>query len=188
MKNSTTDDLLDMMSEDTENSNLDESSMGRVAKLANQQRDLEAEINQITEKLVEKQKELEQISENEIPDLFDELGLSEIKLADGRKVTVERGFAASITEKTRPEAHGWLRANGHEALIKHSLSVNLKKGEEKEHKKILDVLNKLNLNYRDKEAVHPQTLKAFVREQMERKVNIPQNAFNVYPIRKTKIK
>ena len=42
-------------------------------------------------------------------------------------------------------------------------------------------------NYKLKEAVHPQTLKAFVREQVEKGSDIPVSLFNIFSGFKAKI-
>ena len=42
-------------------------------------------------------------------------------------------------------------------------------------------------NFKLKEAVHPQTLKAFVREQVETGKELPFDLFGVYIANKTKI-
>jgi len=160
----------------------------RLSKLVNQMADKADEIDEMGDKLKTLNEEYRALSGGQIPDLFDEMGLSQIKLTDGRSVEIKRTFAASITKEKQTGCFKWLRANGHESLITHELITKLKKGESKEQKKLIEVLAKLGLTYADKEKVHPQTLKAFVKEQIEKGGNFPQEQFSVFPIRETKVK
>ena len=43
-------------------------------------------------------------------------------------------------------------------------------------------------NYSTKEAIHPQTLNAFVREQLEAGINLPPELFSVHRVSKAVIK
>ena len=110
-----------------------------------------------------------------------------MRLESGEKITVKREYAASITAEKQGEAFRWLRENGHEGIIKHDLAVNLKKGEEQEFTRLIKVVDELGLTYTDKEFVHPQTLKSFVKEQISSGSNLPLETFSVFPVRKTKI-
>jgi len=183
-------DIIDMMSDDAKagkTSGVTEDNLGRLAKLAQIQISIEDAIERIEEDLKQRKAELIEVSEKQIPDLFDEMGLGEIKLDDGAKVKVDRSFASSISKKNQPEAFSWLRGNGHGSLIKHTLGISLNKGDDELAGKISAYVTNLGLTVTDKEAVHPSTLKAFVREQMEQGSDIPQDVFSVYPVAKTKI-
>lgn len=129
-----------------------------------------------------------EINEQIIPDLFDEIGLSQIKLEDGSKVEVSRDYATAITKDKALGCFAWLRDHGFESLIKHEVSVKIKKGEDEKYKKVLDALADLKLVYADTNSVHPSTLKAFVREQIEAGKDFPMELFSVFPVRKTKVK
>ena len=149
----------------------------------------EEEVEKAEAALEEKKKTLSYLSEVLVPDLFDQLKLSDLKLESGEKVEIKRGYAASISEANQEECYKWLKDNGHESIIKHVLAVNLKKGENKEYETIKEVLLKEGVSFADKEAVHDKTLKSFVNEQMTNGSgkDFPQKLFNVFPLRKTKI-
>jgi glutamyl/glutaminyl-tRNA synthetase len=121
-----------------------------------------------------------------IPDIFDELGMRSFTLSDGTKAWVDRSFAASISKKNEEAAFNWLSENGHDGIIKHDVVVKVK-GEEELHRQIIAGLKKLEADYEDKQYIHPQSLKAFVREQMEKGSDIPQDVFGVFPVRVAKI-
>jgi hypothetical protein len=166
-------------------------SLKKISALALHQLDLEKTIEDAMEELKELTAKLRQVSEVELPDAMSEVGMEEFKLKDGSKVTVVRTFTGSISGKNRDKAHEWLRANGHGSLIKHAVTVAFGKGQEKAAKSLVAVIEKKGLPFRDKEAVHPQTLQAFIREQMtavqEEGIKFPQDLFAVFPINKAKV-
>lgn len=190
MENETNFDLLNDMAEDAE---IVKREIPRTEKLK--------ELSTLCEKMLKHQERIEQISselnkETEeynkinqllIPDLFDELGLKKIALSDGKSVEVKLKYTANITEENSEQCFDWLRKNNHDAIIKHKIDIDLKKGEKKEYEELLKILLKLGVTYKDKNMVHPQTLYAFVREQIEGGKDFPKELFKVYPLRSTKI-
>lgn len=166
-------------------------SKENLGKLSNMVKNLLIYVENI-ERTEEVLKELcrnrDKIQMESIPDLFDELSMSKFVLDDGTGVEVKRGFVGSVTEETRLKAFKWLEKNGHDAIIKHDFTVKLKKGEKEQAKEIREDLELLDVPYSEKEHIHPQTLKAFINEQMENGADIPQDAFNIFPIRKAIIK
>ncbi len=148
----------------------------------------ESEIKGVEEALKILKEQARELSSNKIPDLFDEIGMSEIKLRNGEKVTIKRGFASTISQANKEEAFAWLHAKGHAAIIKHELTTTFKEGDADEKKALEAKLNELGLTYKDKDYVHHSTLKSFVKEQIENGSDIPQDAFGVFPTRETKIK
>ncbi len=163
-------------------------SLDKLTDLVTQLQLREETVDRMTKELSEEKERLRKVSMEDIPNLFDELSLSIIKLKDGQTVEVRRAFAASITQANWPAAKAWLESNGHGALISHDLNVKLKKGEEEQHAVIVEALSEAGLTYKEKQNVHPQTLKAFAREQMESGSDIPQDVFGIFPVRTTKVK
>jgi hypothetical protein len=184
-------DLASMMTNDAIETTQEvpkEEKLGELAKAVKKMMDLDQQLQKIQENFSRLNSEYENIQKNVIPDIFDEIGISDFTMADGTKVRVDRDYAASITEENKPRAFGWLKKQGHEDIIKHDVVVKLKKGEIDTYKELVNDLNLMGIDYNDKEYVHPQTLKAFVKEQMANGSNIPQEAFGIFPIRITKLK
>ena len=115
-------------------------------------------------------------------------GLSEFKLADGTKVTVQQFYSASIPKDKVDEAMQWLRDNGHGDLIKNTVSVAFGKGEDTLATDLKKYLGANGNSYEDKTGVHPQTLRAFAREQIEAGQNLPLDTLGIYIGLKTVIK
>ncbi len=175
-------------SKEAESGNLDSDKLERLSTLCNLLGDKNLEIEELEEKMKAIKKEADDISMNRIPDLFDEIQLSKIKLLDGRSVEVVQDYVASISNDRKDECHKWLRDNGHDGIIKHEITAKLKKGEEKEANAIMVDLSKRGVGFEAKEYVHHSTLKSFVKEMITGGEDFPLDQFGVIPIRKTKIK
>ena len=167
---------------------VDDQDLKQVSILANSQRELENKIKQQEEELRETKRQLKQVSEVDIPEALAESGLSEIKLTDGTKVSVQQFYSASIPKDKIDEALDWLRDNGHGDLIKNAISVDFGKGEDEQAAKLKQQLAKQGRSLTDKTGVHPQTLRAFAREQVEKGQNLPLDLLGIYIGQKTVIK
>lgn len=159
-----------------------------LAELIQQQRDLEALIIDIDFALAKKRADLAMLSEVKIPEIFQRLGLSELKLSDGAKVEVKPFYAANISEEKKPAAFEWLRLNNFDDMIKHEVKVTYGKGEDEVSRQLTEYLQRIGANYIDKESVHPSTLKAFVRQRVESGDELPVETFGVHIGYKTNIK
>ena len=76
-------------------------------------------------------------------------------------------------------------------MIKNVVSVQFRQGEDERAQEVIDVLKKEGLLPEQKESVHPSSLKAFVREQVESNTQVFAQAarelFSVYEGKRTKI-
>ena len=161
--------------------------VNRIADLCKKQIELEKEVDRLNELLAETQKKLSSIREHDLPETMAEAGVSELKLKDGAKVTVQPFVGAHITEAKKRDAHQWLDENGHGGLIKRELTFKFNR-EDTAWEKMMEQYSAMGwTNYKLKEAVHPQTLKAFVREQVEKGSDIPVSLFNIFSGFKAKI-
>lgn len=123
----------------------------------------------------------------DLPTLFDSAGVDNVTLADGTKVKVDTQYHPNVLVADKPKLFAWLRKNGNGSLIKTDYSIRFGKGEEAQAAKFEKLLGKERVTYTRKEDVHAQTLKAFVREAMEKKVKLPSYV-DPNPVRTTIIK
>lgn len=149
---------------------------------------IEGEIDALEKKLSAKKDEFKKLSEDEIPNLLEESGVSEIKTTDGTTVSIQRFYSARITEENRDECFRYLEQNGLGDIIKNTVSVNFAKGEDSNANELADDLENKGYMLNQKKWVEPMTLKAVVREQVEKGSDLPLDTFNVYVGRKTKFK
>lgn len=132
-----------------------------------------------------------ELSTKRIPDALEAASnglMKKIELSDGSSVEVVEDIQSSITKEKEGEAFAWLRTNGHGDLIKNQIKVDFGRGEDNMAGLIREKIDELGLSASEKQAVHPQTLKAFVREQINAGNEIPEDTFSVYRGRKTLIK
>ena len=99
-------ELLKQMLEDVKD--LPENRLEKIGAVATDISETEKEIADLKHKLKKKEEYITRLSEEVLPTLFSEVGLSELKLADGRKLSVSEYFRASIKVENRPLAHTWL--------------------------------------------------------------------------------
>tara|TARA_R100000951_G_scaffold115653_1_gene124444 strand:+ start:3007 stop:3531 length:525 start_codon:yes stop_codon:yes gene_type:complete len=159
-----------------------------VSELASYQLILEKKIKDKEQELSTLKDQHKQVSQTDLPEALAETGLSEIKLLDGSKISVNQFYNASIPKDKVEQAFTWLRDNGHEDLIKNTITCDFGRGEDGNAKVLKETLTGSGVSYTDKTAVHPQTLKAFVREQVESGQNLPLDLLGVYIGQKSVIK
>tara|TARA_R100000388_G_scaffold15547_1_gene12393 strand:- start:73 stop:618 length:546 start_codon:yes stop_codon:yes gene_type:complete len=128
------------------------------------------------------------LSENEIPNLMQQSGISSLKLTDGSSVEVKPFYAAKIPVSKTDEAFDWLSSNGYGDLIKNQVSLTFGKSEDNVANSIVEDLKSKGHNVSQKKKVEPMTLKAFVREQIQSGQKLPMDLFGVYVSNKTTIK
>jgi hypothetical protein len=169
-------------------STVKDDDLSKVASLVRQQLQLELAVLEIEEILKRTKRNLEEISGQLLPAALGEYGLSELTMADGSKLSVQTVVSASISKERQPDAHDWLRDHGHGDLIKNTVSVTFGRGQDDAAKDVVRVLQSNGLDPEQKEAVHPSTLKAFVKEQIEKGSEIPSEMFGIFIGQKTVIK
>ena len=150
-------------------------------------RDLEDQVKADEQALKNKQREVERISGEIIPTLLSEMGLSSIKLADGSAVDVKPYYAASISIKNREAAYNWLRENGLGDIIKNEVSVSFGKNEDNKAAHYANLAKSQGFEPTQKLKVEPMTLKALVRERIEKGLDMPMDTFNVFVGNRTKL-
>lgn len=138
----------------------------------------------VIEGLLEESKKLEaaniELSEKQIPEKMQQLGLEDFTLKNGDKVALQPVFGASVPDARKPEAWAWLRKEGHGALIKSTINMSFGMGEDDMLHKVAGELEGLGVPFKSKEDVHAATLKAFVTEQYEKGATFPEALFGAF--------
>jgi hypothetical protein len=127
------------------------------------------------------------IEREDLPELMREVGLAELKLANGVEVSISEEVTAAISEERRAAAHAWLREHNFGGLIKTVVTVPFGRGEEEEARRLAAEIAEAH-DCELKETIHPQTLKAFVKEQVEGGKPLPYELFGVFPFSRAKVK
>ena len=107
---------------------------------------------------------------------------------DGTSISVSRFYSGRITEENRDQCFHWLEENGLGDIIKNTVSANFGRGEDESAKTLMNSLEKEGYSLMQKKWVEPMTLKAVIKEQVEKGSDLPLDTFNVYVGRKIKVK
>ena len=132
------------------------------------------------------QERVRALSQHEIPTLMTEIGMSEFRMEDGRKVTVGSKVRCSIPKANYAEAMRWLDEAGHGGLIKRTITVGFgRDSEDSAH----ELAEKLAEEYDVKEGqkVEPMTMTAHIRQQLKDGEAFPMELFGAYEQKFTKV-
>lgn len=165
----------------------DDEKLRRIGALASRQVALESEIERLEQELSDHKAQLDELRDRTLSDLLLECGLREVKLVNGKRVRVEKLVFASIKGETKAKAILWLEEHRFGSLVRYKVEADIGKGETEKRGKILDALAALGVEARDRADIHPQTLKAFVAEQLSAGADLPRDLFGVFEINRCKI-
>jgi hypothetical protein len=145
------------------------------------------QIAEATEILKQMGAEERAISEGEIPALMENLGFETITMQDGRKVSVKDSIQCGIKVADKPSAFAWLAENNHGDLIKAAVSAKFSRGEKAEAAAAVNALKEMGISASLTESVHPGTLKAWARVELEQGHSLPP-LFNIHIVKQTTVK
>jgi hypothetical protein len=155
--------------------------------LIRRQVELEDRIASLNVAIETQSEELKKLQETIIPEVMLGLGIESFTVTGGFVVSMAKFYNAKIPEERKREALEWLRKNGHDDIVKNQVVVAFGKGEDAMALKLLQDLLKKKFECNHIEGVHPQTLKAFVKEQVESKIELPQDLFGIYIGNRSKV-
>ena len=149
----------------------------------------EDEIASLEEQLKSKKAEADDIGSRVIPELLAEQGLSEIKLADGSKVSVRKEFRATVPKDDirRQGCLQWLRDNNLGDIIKNNVSVSFGSGEDDKAERLLNLAAENGFQPQQTSDVHWATLSALYEERVRSGLDMPSENFSLWIKAKTKI-
>ena len=176
-----------------------------LSSFANELIELQADIETLEVRLKEKKERADALATERMPELLDELGYKDLRLADGRKLEMKEKVLASIPTESgisrmkkaddqraavirRKAALAWLREHGLGDLIKNEIVVPFSRGQEDDADALYNKLLDQNLPAEREESVNTNTLSAQVRELMANGEDIPFDIFGITVIRSVSIK
>ena len=179
-------DLADLFESEFEQKNasklesVDQGGLRSVAHISRQIMYSESTIAKLEETLKEEKKNLLKLTDEEMPAILNEMGISKFTLDDGSEVVVKQTYGGSITQANKEEAFAWLRDKGHDDNIKNSITCTFGRGEDDQANSFAEMAEKNGYIPESKTAVHPQTLRAWVKEQTENGNEFPMELFGAY--------
>jgi hypothetical protein len=159
---------------------VDQQGLRNVAEIARDIRAKEAEIADLEETLKEQKKALLKLTDEDMPATLAEIGISSFSLDDGSTVEVRQTYGASILVENRPAAYEWLREHGYDDIIKNTVSCNFGRGEDERAGAFRAFAEQRGYSPEQKTEIHPQTLRAFIRERVEEGDDFPMELFGAW--------
>ena len=150
-------------------------------------KNLEDEIENAEESLSKLKEKAKYISNIEVPQMMEEMHITKLKLKDGESVEIKKIYGASIPPENQDKAFTWLRNNGLGDIIKNDVTVTFGRGEDNKAADYAVLARGQGFEPVQKIGVHPQTLKAVVRERLEAGQEMPSDLFKTYAGNSTKI-
>ena len=150
-------------------------------------RDLEDQITSSEEQIKNLKEKAKQLSNFDIPKMMEEMNITKLKLKDGASIEVKPFYSAYISTAKQEEAFNWLREHGLGDIIKNDVTVTFGRGEDNKAMAYATLAKGQGYEPVQKIGVHPQTLKAVVRERTESGQTMPADLFNPFVGNQTKI-
>jgi|TARA_R110002020_G_scaffold101056_8_gene238477 hypothetical protein len=159
---------------------MENTGLKSIAEIARAVRNQEDMVNKLEDHLKDAKRELLRLTDEDLPAMLLELGLSSFELEDGSKVTVRPTYGAHIKAENRETAFDWLRQNGFDDIIKNTVSCGFGRGEDREAAEFIDYAQGLGYAAEQKTEVHSSTLKAWVKERVQNGETFPMELFGAY--------
>tara|TARA_B110000046_G_scaffold58897_1_gene66055 strand:- start:132 stop:683 length:552 start_codon:yes stop_codon:yes gene_type:complete len=148
---------------------------------------IEDEIQNAEESISKLKEQAKTLSQFEIPKMMEEMHITKLKLKDGESVEIKKIYGASIPQQHQEAAFTWLRENGLGDIIKNDITVTFGRGEDNKASEYATLAQGQGFEPVQKIGVHPQTLKAVVRERLESGQEMPSDIIKTYAGNSTKI-
>ena len=177
----------DAVSQRTGVESTDTGRLSNVSTLASKIIQMENKVKFLEEELKTSKKELLELTDQDLPAAMEEINMESFTLSDGSEVKVIPTYGGTIRADDRPQAHTWLRDNGYGDLVKNTISANFGMGEDNLAKDFYQSALDKGFQVDKKEAVHPMTLKSFVKEMTENGSEFPSDLFGAFIGKKAKI-
>jgi len=160
------------------------SDLERARKLAELFVQQKARVKELEEATKKAKADFRRTSEEDLPQLLQEVGLQEFTLEDGTKIKTKPDCTVSIPAERRDEAMRWLVDNDNGGLIKTVVACGFGRGEREQAEEFAATLAGQHDDVTVKEDVHHSTLKSFVLEQIASGEPFPLDLFGVRPFDK----
>ena len=182
-----TDIFDDLFDEADALSSVDTSEAKNLSTLVRELRDVDRSIEDLEGTLKTLKDQRQKLTMERIPLLMDEMGMSRVDV-DGVTVFRKMIVSASISERNKEAAFGWLRENGLDDIIKNDVTVSFGKGQDNQAKNAVGILQEQGFDPEIKTHIHPMTLKAFVKERVEESKPIDLDMFGAFIVNAAEIR
>jgi hypothetical protein len=138
-----------------------------ISGLIKRQVEIENWIAKEEERLAEAKANLAKVSLELLPEAMLAAGVKEFADESGYRVIVKQDVKAGITEKNKQWCFKWLRDNNAGDIIRNEFKITYGVGEGERADELVSSLKNQGQEFNQKEYVHPRTLPAFCRAELE---------------------
>lgn len=148
-------------------------TLDRLRTHVRRHRDLKREVEDIEDKLKALKKQLHQMEQKDLPDLFQAAGVDKVGIpAEGNQpaydAVLKPYYHANIPEEHRAEAFAWLNEHGFGDIVKTIFKIEFGLGEDTPTREFEMLLAKSGTEYAKDMTVPWQTLTAWLKERFEK--------------------
>ncbi len=179
--------IFDEMFDDTTLDKVQKGDMKTLSSLVKDLDQLTIDINEKEEELKSLKLQKHLMSTEQIPTMMDEMGVQRLDV-ENLSVSLKPLINASIPPTRRDEAYQWLRENDLDDIIKNDVIMSFGKGEDNMAGDIMYELEQRGMHPEKKTHIHSMTLKAFIRERVEKGLPIDLELFGAFVARTADIK
>lgn len=154
--------------------------LGRISVLADEMHQLDKDAADAELKVKKLRETHRQIAEEQLPELFEQVGMKELVTYRGLPLKLKNKVFTSISKGRKPTAIAWLDANGQGGMVKRCVIIDFDKTQEDKVAALLRLIDKGWPNNRTELDVHGSTVKAFVTKQLADGKEIPLDVFGVH--------
>lgn len=180
--------LTNMFETDAQSLKVRDEEISGIAALAKRAKTLEKDIEDNETVLKNLKEQYRKVTEEALPEALTGMGMKKFVMEDGSSIEIKPFYSASISEARRAEAYAWLREHGFDDIIKNTVSVRFGRGEDELCTRLLNLIRQNGYPADQAEKIEPMTLKAWVKEQIERGNELDSELFGVYIGQKAVIK
>jgi len=157
-----------------------EDVLGRISVLADKMHALDKEVAMAELEVKQLKEQHRQIAEDQLPELFEHVGMQELKTRSGLPLKLKERVHTNISKGRKPTAIAWLDANGQGGMVKRNVIIEFDKTQQDKVEALFRLIGKGWPNHRAELDVHPATVKAFVKQQLKDGKKIPLDVFGVH--------
>lgn len=157
-------------------------TLEEVLQLCEELENTKDNIDLVLEELKTLKDKEKKLAERLLPEMFEELGLTELKLKSGRKISYKTTVFGKfpVSELDYSAVVSYLHNAKAENLLKTTVTVESEYREAVNE--MLSLLSDKQVPFQSKESMHPQTFNKFVREALATDPNFPKEAFGVVEV------
>ena len=182
-----TEKIFEEMFDDTSLDKVEGNTMKSLSAVVKDLDQLTQEINQKEEELKALKLQKHKVSTEQIPAMMDEMGVQRLDV-ENLSVTLKPLINASIPPTRKEEAYKWLRDNGLDDIIKNDVIMSFGRGEDNVAGDLMYELEKRGMHPEKKTHIHSMTLKAFIKERVEKGLPIDLDLFGAFVARTADVK